>query len=158
MWIPPFGTMLTDPSNCRIAVVRMLSASTVPETVATSVVRSTISPTSNCPSTKMNKPLIVSRTRVWAPNPSAIPAIPADAISGAMFTLTAASNRSTNTNHATMMIVPDRIPTTVVTRRRRRPSASSSVFFERCWTAFRHRRDTTVTTRGMSRLIPSAHP
>ena len=129
--ISPFGIVESVPSYCRTAVVRRLSVSIVPDTVPEEMVRSTVSPTSNCPSMKMNNPDSESRTIVCAPNPSAIPAIPAEAMIGVISTPRSFSRVSRNTNQAITTMIPDSSPITVATRRRRRLSASSPPPFVR---------------------------
>jgi hypothetical protein len=123
--INPLGTVDNVPSYCRTDVVRRLRRSIVPDTVPADVVRSTVSPTSYCPSRKMNRPLNESRTIDCAPNPSAIPTIPADATIGVMSTPRSFNRVNRNTNQTTTITTPDTSPITVATRRRRRPSASS---------------------------------
>ena len=123
------------------------------------VVRSTTSPTSNCPSRKMNSPLIVSRTSVCAPNPSAIPAMPAEAMSGVMSTPSVLQQREqrTRTTRCTTTTPANR-PTTVATRRRRRPSASSPPALARRRKRRTQRRETSVKTTASTRVTPSSHP
>ena len=149
--------MLSEPSYWRSEVVRRLSRSIVPETVSVSVVRSTMSPTSYCASRKMNIPLIVSFTRVCAPNPSATPMIPADAISGAMLTPNASISTRRKTNHATTRAVVATIPTTVAVRRSRRPMPSSPAAFARLRRRPDQRRPAIVTTIAISSVRPRPH-
>ena len=96
----PFGTCHTTPSTSRSRVVRRLTPSTVP--VATPV--SMTSPTPNWSSISMNMPERKSRTRDCAPNPSAIPAMPAPAIRGARLIPSVSSTDSTAIDQITMVM------------------------------------------------------
>ena len=94
--ISPLGTCHTVPSTSRRRVVRRLTPSTRPEASPTS----TMSPTPNWSSTSMKMPERKSFTRLWAPKPSATPAIPAPAMSGPSWTPN--SPRTTSTTRVPM--------------------------------------------------------
>src|SRR5213080_3541648 len=126
--------------------MRRLSPSTVPETSPPSVSRSTTSPMSYCRSSTMKSPEIVSRTSVWAPNPSATPTMPALKTSGPRLTLNPRRTVRPTISHATTTTIPPASETTVVKRRRRRPSRSSPASLARR----RYRR----TYRPMTQLTP----
>ncbi len=73
----------------------------------------------------MKIPLMVSRTRVWAPKPSATPAMPALAISGPMLTPVHVRIDTRTTNQTiTMAVVAARL--TMVTWRRSLRALGSS--------------------------------
>ena len=76
--ISPLGTCQTVPSIARRRVVRSETASTVPDASPTS----TMSPTPNWSSTRMNAPDRKSLTSDCEPKPIATPSMPAPAISG----------------------------------------------------------------------------
>ncbi len=74
----PLGMCQTLPSRSRMRVIRRLMPSTVPEAGPASMT----SPTPYWSSMSMKMPDKKSRTRFWAPNPTATPTIPAPAKSG----------------------------------------------------------------------------
>ena len=69
----PFGNTCTAPSPSRRTIVRRLISSTLP---VTPLMRAR-SPTRTWSSRMMKNPEMTSRTRFWAPKPTASPAMPA---------------------------------------------------------------------------------
>src|SRR4051794_31431022 len=79
-FISPLGTTCMVPSRSRSTTTRRVIFSTTPLFPATSIT----SPTANWFSSRMKKPEMMSRTRLWAPKEMARPRIPAPARMGAM--------------------------------------------------------------------------